>query len=273
MMKRILILCQANDSGAMQVAKVIGSQLGQKVVLVIHPEIFALTQWSHHIDRFGRATTCLRLPNQDDFNSESIGCLFNRLRYVPNMLFTSQKNRDYAGAELQALISSWIVALGMHVVNPISIVSGIASPISQPQWLSTARQCGLPISRYVTATASKLIGKILPGEVLHPLTDWPGKPGVIPAEIALDNSTRIPKETVLVCGNRVFGSLTEMFGISCLRLAQKMRYNLLEIQFGLIEGQFRVVAVSPYPLLESRWAVDETAEMVMDLALAGGCSV
>lgn len=272
MMKQILIICHTNDLGALQVSEIIASKLGRKAVYVMPSEVFALLQWSHRIDPFGRATTCIRLPNQADFDSKSIGCLFNRLRYVPNRPFSSQKNRDYAGAELQALISSWLLELGVHLVNPLSIESGIASPISHPQWLSAAQQCGLPIFRYVNATAHKLIDKILPGEVLNPLADWPGTSGVIPASIGLDHTVVIQRESILICGDQALGSLAQMFGDSCIKLAQKMRYNLLEVQFGLVQGQFRVIGVSPYPLLESSEAVDGAAQMIMDIAFDRGYS-
>jgi hypothetical protein len=265
-MKQILILCHTDDLGAIQVSEIIASKLGKKAVSVITPEVFALVQWSHCVDSSGQTTTRFRIPNQQDLDSEFIGCLFNRLRYVPSRPFTSQKNRDYAGAEIQALMSSWLLQLGEHLVNPISIISGIASPISHPQWMSAAQQSRLPIFRYVKTTAQKLIDKILPGEVLYPLADWPGKSGVIPAEIMLDHAAIMRRESILVCGDQALGSLAQMFGDASIRLAKKMQHNLLEIHFGLIQGEFRVIEISPYPLLESSEAVNGAAKLIMDLA-------
>jgi hypothetical protein len=271
-MKRVLILAHADDSGAMQVAKVIGSQLGSQAIEVIPPEILATFQWSHHIDSEGKATTLCKLPNQREFFPDSIGCLFNRLRYVSHIPFAHSlpKNRDYAVAELHALIISWIYELGMRVVNPLSLTSGIVSPISPSKWLSLAQQCGLPIGRYRKATAGSLIGKLLPGELLHPYLDLPGGSGAIPVEVLVDKSTFVSEESVLVCGDRAFGRLTEEFGVPCLMLANKIKCNLLEIRFGLIGGQYRVVEISPYPLLENPWAVNVAAQMIIDLALGTG---
>lgn len=268
MSKRVLILSHLDDSGAMQVAEVIGSQLGFRAVELLQPETLALTRWSHNIDCEGRATTSLKLTNHGEFNSESIGCLFDRLGYFPSIPFahSGEKNRNYAAAELQALVTSWKLELGTKVVNPLSIGSGIVSPISQRRWLSLAQQCGLPISRSVASTAGSLIDRILPGESLHQLADWPGGASQIPAEIIRDDIGGSVKESVLVCGNRVFGSLSEVFGLPCLKLARSIGYNLLEIQFGSFEGQFRVVEVSPSPLLTSSWAVNATAQMIVDLA-------
>lgn len=267
-MKQILILAHAGDVGAMTVGKVIASQLGGQAVAMLQPEILARSQWSHRLDCHGRAITWFKLPSQKEFSTDSIGCLFDRLQYLPHLPFShsSPKNQDYAAAEFHALVTSWLWELGECVVNPLKIGSGIVSQVSPSKWLSFAHQCGLPIIRYGTATAGSLLSQPRSGELLHADLDLPSGVGGIPVKIEIDEAVFAPGGSVFVCGERVVGSLAEEFGTRCLQLARAVGCNLLEVRFGSISGQLRVLEVSTQPLLDARWSIEATAELLINVA-------
>jgi hypothetical protein len=267
---QIVILAHADDPGAAKVLEALQAHPDLKPCLV-RPEALALARWHHEIDPGGHARTRLTLPNRMELRDESVGCVLNRLQYVVHPWFAraTQKDHDYANAELQALMCSWLAGLRRKVVNPI-LPSGMpATTASARRWLWAASAHGLPVARSVVTTSGALVGQPHPGERLSPRLCWPGGMGGTcgpgPAELAIDEAGA--ESSILIAGSTVRGPLASRFAQACLALARQTRHRLLELRFTCINAQARLVRVDSMPRLHDPDVIDAIARLLRQVAL------
>jgi hypothetical protein len=265
---RIVILAHPHDNGAAAWAATAAARLGSEAVTVLRPEALGLARWSHRIDSQGRAATRLTTPGGDTLDSSAILCLLNRLQYLPSARFqrAPPKDRDYAAAELQALVASWLSGLGDRVVNRAGPHGLAVGPASQYAWLALAATAGLPVSRRIMATSGGLVGRLYPGEHLRLRAPWPAGPrGPMPVEVSADDALD-PAGTVLVAGEEVVGTLAVSVGAACRAVARRCGCLLLEFRFCASAGAAALLAVDPLPALGQPWEVAATARLVEAVA-------
>jgi hypothetical protein len=110
----VIILAHASDTGAGLVAEWLAGAVGPQAVRIVRPETLSLARWSQHVDSYGRATTRVTWPRQEPLEDAQVGAVLNRIRYLPVPRFrgASAKDKDYASAEFQAVVSSWLARFG-----------------------------------------------------------------------------------------------------------------------------------------------------------------
>lgn len=255
----VLILAHATDSGAESVAAHFAHNFGSRAVRIIRPEMLSLARWSHRVDSRGRAATRLTLPRSEPIDDAGVGAVLNRIRYLPSLRFqrASAKDQDYAGAELQALVASWLAALDRRVVHVVREHPWV-TPVLPPQhWAKAAAEAGLPVATRIISSS--------PRALRYRSGHAPGKhrQGDAASHPAASDGT-VP--TVLVAGDRVGGLLSAGFGPQCLQAAHLLRFPLLEFRFATEEGSTVLVEVDPLPPLVEPWAAALTAGLLESLA-------
>ncbi len=264
-MKQVLVIAHATDAGAASVAARLRRELGAQAVHLVRPEALSLARWSHRVDEHGHASTNVTLPGKLPLYSADIGVALNRIRYLPVVRFqrSSPKDRDYAGAELQALVASWLAELGERAIHTVRRYPWVTPSLPAQHWASAAAACGLPVAMRRITTSERWR---LPGDGLH---------GEIRSACASYNDTRAQMQgegnegqislagSVLVAGNQVEGTLARQFGARCHAAARTLGFALLEFQFALVAGNPALVEVDPLPLIERPAAVEVTYRLVM----------
>ena len=165
-------------------------------------------------------------------------------------------DRDYATAEFQALVVSWLRSLGDRVVNDVDGVSAIGPSWTGRRALVEAQRAGLPVMTSVVATS----GRLVPG--------FSGSPYA--ARLPWMDVAGPPLEHVLVAGSQAFGRLADGFGAACITLAGRVRCRLLDVSFSIDESggsvDRRVSSVSPVPALRETWGIEAVAQLIESIA-------
>lgn len=266
---RAVILAHAHDLGATAVRANLSARLGPQNVTVVRPEILGLGCWSHWIGPTAEVQTNLRLPSGVEITSPGVSCLFNRLQYLPSPRFVRAppRDRDYAAAELQALVASWLHSLGPRVVNPVGPRGQAQGPNSRRGWLALAAACKLPVVRSMAATAGRLIYATPPDAHIQLREPWPGGVnGPIPVDVERRRPTDNEVEALLVAGDRVSGPLAAPFGAQCHEVARRSGCTLLEFRFGRFDGETAVFEIDPLPALTQAGAVSAAAALLLETA-------
>jgi len=141
----ILILAEPHDATAHRVAALARQAYSTPAVRVVSSlEIARAPRWSHEVGADGVATH-VRLVDGTTLRSGDIAGVFNRLWPVPASAFTSfdPTDREYAQAEMHALLVSWLASLTCPVINRASPHSLCGSPWSHVKWRIAAGRAGL----------------------------------------------------------------------------------------------------------------------------------
>jgi hypothetical protein len=256
----VLVLAHAHDAGASAVATRLRTLVDPDSVVVVRPEALGLAMWSHTISPCGDTRTWIQLPGGASISSESVDAVFNRLQYLPLPRFhkASPKDRDYADAELQALVASWLLSFGTRAINPVGPRGLSRGPVSQSGWLALAASIGLPVVRSARASAGRMLPKPTGAERIHGVA-WPGGlRGPAPAELHADSSSA---DSVLVVGDRALGALAQPFGKACVALARVADCTLLEVRFAQSVGGLAVCGVNAMPRLLDACEFEAVAEL------------
>lgn len=164
-----LILAHALDGGAQAVADLLATRLGTRLT-VLRPEWLGQAQWSQQLDGRGRSRTRICLHDGHSLESSEIGFVWNRIRTLPQASFraSTAQDRDYAGAELQALVASWLAELGERVEPPMRRHATVTPVPHHLHWAAAASRCGFtlatrpsaPVSFSVLCTPMELCGSV-----------------------------------------------------------------------------------------------------------------
>lgn len=259
MISTVVILAHTTDSGAESVAARLTLKFGSRAVRIVRPEMLSLARWSHRVDSSGRATTRLTLPKAGPVDDAGVGAVLNRIRYLPVSRFqsASAKDRDYAGAEMQALVASWLAGFGKRVVHVVREHPCVTPLLPLQHWAKPAAMCGLPVAvRTISSSPRALrLGA-------HRVLREPHSGDSAASEVASTGTAA----TVLVAGDRTGGLLSPTFGPRCLRAARLLGFPLLEFRFATEDGRPALVDVDALPPLMEPWAAALTADLLESLA-------
>ncbi len=245
-----LILADGPDPVAWRVAAALAAGTGLRP-LVVDTRALAPVRWSTRISDAGRTTTVVDLPLGDP--DDELGVLWCRGRTLPMARFAAAdpRDRDYAGAELRALVVAWLYSLGNRVVNTVD-GDGLAGPSWWPiRWLVEAGKCGLNPYPVTIATSGRAVA------------GWRGAPYDARRPVDLGEPAT---DSVLVLGQRVLGELASQVGAGCLALAARAGCRCLELSFVRHQGQWRLTAVDPVPMLRNQLEVQAAADLLVGVA-------
>lgn len=266
--RTVVVLADAGDAGAAGVVSALATRVDARRVVVVRPADLCRARWSHRVSESGAVSTRLGLPGGRILQDREIGAVLHRLTYLPLARFATAtaKDRDYARAELHALVASWLLGLGTRVLGTVSAYGEASGPISPLAALGYAERCGLPVARLGSATRWGLLGPPGPTERQVPRLAWPGaRSAPVPVDVV---PVLAQEETgrVLVVGDRAVGRLAEAYGPACRRLGGRLGTSLVEVRFALaVTGPVVVEALTcpPLDLPEQQVAV---AAVLADLA-------
>lgn len=244
MTAELVILAHATDRGARSVAARLASGPGPPAVRILVPELLGLGRWSHRVDPRGRVITRIAFPRAPPLVSTGMRAVLNRVQHlsVPHFRTASARDRDYATAELQAVVASWLCSLGDRVVQPVRTHPWVTPWVSRLCWVQAAAGAGLPVEEHRLTSA----------------------PPALPPEGPADPVARSASHsTVLVAGDAVGGTLARRFGGGCLAAARTIGLPLLEFRFAPAGDEVRLVHVDPLPLLLDPWEADMAAALLL----------
>jgi len=254
----ILIIAHASDSGAAQIASNLASALGSAAVQVVRPEMLSLARWSHQVDRRGRASTTIALrPGAKSLKDAAISAVFNRISYLPAARFSraSSKDRDYAGAEMHALVTSWLAGFGERAIHSLRKHPWVTPWLPLQRWASVAANCGLPVGKRTLGTLSRGydLAALAPDSNIRAQAAVPGNG---PREVG----------SVLVCGGEATGRLAPRFGLQALKAAEALGHRLLEFRFAIESGRMALSEVNPIPSLTGDWEARSVTNFLISVA-------
>jgi hypothetical protein len=115
---------------------------------MLRPEWLGQARWSQRIDGQGNARTLLRWHGRHDLDSSQPGLVWNRIRLLPQAAFrtSAAHDRDYAGAELQAMVASWLADMGTRVEPPMRRHAAVTPPLHHLHWAGIASRCGFALA-------------------------------------------------------------------------------------------------------------------------------
>lgn len=266
--RSVVVLAHAGDAGATGVVSALATRVDPRRVVVVRPADLCRARWSHRVSESGAVSTRLGLPDGRVLHDREVGAVLHRLTYLPLARFATAtaRDRDYARAELHALVGSWLLGLGTRVLGSVSAYGEASGPVSPLAALAHAGRCGLPVARLGIATRWGLLGPPGAAERQVPRLAWPGARS---APVPVDVVPALPPgetERVLVVGDRMIGRLTGAHGMACRRLGERLGTRLVEVRFAMGEVGPVVVEVltcPPLDLPEQRAAV---AGVLADLA-------
>lgn len=172
-----LILAHALDGGAHAVADILAPRLGKRLS-VLRPEWLGQAQWSQQLDERGRARTRICWHGGHSLESSQIGFVWNRIRMLPQAGFraSTPQDQDYAGAELQALVASWLAELGERAEPPMRRHAAVTPVLHHLHWAAAASRCGFTLTTRPSPSMSFSVLRT-PMELCGPATaataNWP----------------------------------------------------------------------------------------------------
>ena len=240
---QLLVLAHATDTGASSVAARLAGRLGSEKVRVVRPEVLGLARWSHRVGSRGRACTRMTLPNAETLVSADVGAVLNRIQYlsVPRFRSASAKDREYAGAELHAVVASWLAEFGDRAIHNVRRHPWVVPFLAHQQWVSAAAANHLPVApRKTEIRAGNGAEDVIGGGSLS--------------------------GSVLVAVGTAAGSLAGEFGERCIAATRAIGFPLLEFHFAVEQGKTVLVQVDPLPRLVDPWAACMVSDLLASLA-------
>ncbi len=236
MSKGVVIVAGSADGGAASLVQALLARGSPPTV--VEPSWLAGARWTHALDTSGRAATTIGLPDGRWIRDGEVGAVLCRAPAVPQPRFARSPaaDRDYASAELGALVVSWLRGLGDRVVNDVDGISPVGPSWAPWRALDEARQAGLPVAPSLVATS----GRLVPG--------FRGSP--YDARRPFATAPREIVDRVVVVGSRAYGGPAADLGPACVRLAERARCRVLEVGFSLgDDGRLEAGWVSAVPAL------------------------
>lgn len=251
-----LVLCGVDDRSAVRVYCALRDRLGSKAVELVSAEEMALAPgWRHTIES-GRVDTVLTLPGGRRLQMEQMGLVFQRIQQVdvPQFQGSRPDDREFALAEMQALLLSWLAGLPCPVVNRAGPRGLCGAQRSRFEWLALAVSAGLPTRGFELVSEARRFGRSsftphvpVSGAVLD---DPPPMPqatllGRAPAQY-LEPIDSL-QHRVLVAGGRCLNVPPDTSAEGFLNLARLSGESLLEIRLGRIRGEWRFCGATTIP--------------------------
>jgi hypothetical protein len=177
--------------------------------------------------------TIVHLPGGHRLDGGQVAFVWNRIRLLPQAAFRNSppQDRDYAAAELQALVASWLAELGEHVEPSIRRHACVTPALHLLQWTAVANRCGL---------------------ALAPTTSVPESFSVL----------RTPMQ---ICG-AFSRSWPTTFQRACHAMARELGFALLSLGFRGTPGAPLLCRVDAHPALTATDEVQAVARWLSDRA-------
>jgi hypothetical protein len=236
---QLLILAHALDTGAQSVAMALSPLLDCRLTL-LRPEWLGQANWLQRMDGEGRAHTQLCWRNGHRLDSTQIRLVWNRTRLLPQAAFRfgNVQDRDYAGAELQALVASWLASMDERVEPSMRRHACVTPLLTGMHWTTAASRCGLALAtRSVAAEDFWLLRT--------------------PLEIRGTDGTDLPPQLVRACH----------------ALAEDLGFAVLSLGFRGTPGAPRLCRVDAHPALATPGEVQAVARWLShsyELGLSAG---
>jgi hypothetical protein len=233
----LLILADAaTDATAVRLSLLANESM--PATLVAPVELALAERWVHRVQgRVVRTTFTTR--GGITIDSDTVVGVFNRLWMVPApALQVRVEDREYAQAELHALVVSWLAGLRCPVINPASPHALCGSPLSPLRWHVLAHRAGLePLAMRFTTSRRRFpaLGKIRVADGVA-LTDHVGDPLLAVGPAALADVTGTRTASMLVVADDVWpegfehDEATPLIG-SCVHLARAAGLVLMRVNF------------------------------------------
>jgi len=257
----VIVLAPSHDRGAVAVARTAAARRGAGAVHLVTPsELTGARGWTHAVDARGGVTGDVVLRSGTVLAPDAIGCVLNRCFVVaaPAFARAQPRERDYAAAEMHALVVSWLEGLGCPVINRADTMLGSTT---RRQWLMRAIAAGIPVVRDVVATSVSLVPPELRDRV-SVRGPWPDTRLVARQPVEAGDEVVPPFVDVLVAGDRVHGELPPSLQRRCVELARGAGHALLALSFVARGPQLRLAYVDPMPPLLDQVAVDAVAGLL-----------
>jgi len=248
----VLVVGDADDGGARAVAQAVARARPDRDVRWVPGPTWARVRWTHRVSATGIVRTRLTLPGpgRAPLRDEDVAAVWYRASARPPhaLAAAAPADQDYAAAELQALVVSWLAGLGDRVVNAVSGDGPGGPPLPAARWRVEAAAVGLPVTRAVAATSQRLV----PG--------WSGSPWDArrPGE-----SSAGPGSRVLVAGDRVVGARSTALAAGYRALAAAGGCRVLAVT---VDADGGVCDADPVGALTSPDEVDAVARLLREVA-------
>jgi hypothetical protein len=218
---RYLVIAAPTDETAIRVYCELRSRHGADAVKIVSSEELEMApRWILQLDS-REACSEVRLASGLTIESGAVSAVFQRIRYAqaPHFAASSQYDREYAAAEMHAVLLSWLASLRCPVVNPPHPMGLGGLERRQIDWLLLGMRAGLPVIELELTVGL--------GETLEPLG--------------------MERRSVLVAGASVVGDVPDGHAEACVRLAALSGCTLLEVFFAPAADGWRFVGATPYP--------------------------
>jgi hypothetical protein len=276
MKARCLVLCHIDDRSAVRVYCSLRKRLGADAVELVSGEELALApRWSHAVDS-GRVGTELTLADGRRLQTDRMGVVFQRIRQLDMPQFARAKpdDREYAVAEMQALLLSWLAGLSCPVVNRAGPRGLCGADRSRLEWMKLAASAGLPTRGCELASEARRFPRpdFLPHLAINGTGAEDPPPILRPqllgrAPVQYLEPVEGPHRHVLVAGGRCFGLPVGASAAACLKLAGLSGDHLLGIHLGKVRGIWRFCGATPLPEISAE-AADFVADTLAEMRMA-----
>jgi hypothetical protein len=224
-------------------------------MLVSSNELIYAPYWHHQIRSDGTMSE-VELADGKRLISSKIDVVFNRLSNISITHFVQEGDCYYATMEMYALLLSWLHSFPCKVINP-AVPRGLgAHRYSQIVWLMRAAQAGLPVRNLHFTTNPRNFPK--PNYTPYPPFDMSGGTALIePLAVPFSGNRPIyfmepvsqNRQRVLIVGEEIIGGLGIKYTDALRQLARNAGCDLLQVDFGRFDTQWKVIAVDAFPQL------------------------
>ncbi|MBN3817314.1 hypothetical protein G3N57_12145 [Paraburkholderia sp. Se-20369] len=196
-------------------------------------EIVLAPMWEHRVDDTG---VCTHVRMHDHGTLGEPAVIFNRIVQLEGFPLQRSvtEDRDYAHAEMAALLLSWLAGVQCPVINRPSPV-GLAGSVNRPLvWQKLAQKAGLRTTHAFVTTSTRRF----PAPLRLKCVPQPGPQAVHASQFVRLNqfgwfadSTDTSSDSVFVVGGRVIGNVSPSILAGALRLATMSGLDVLELHF------------------------------------------
>lgn len=254
---RFLILAEMSDPTALEVFAWLRLRHSDNSVLrLTSEEVCDASTYNHRLCEC-EASSRMRIADGSEIQSQNLGVVLNRLRYLSIRRFSSSReiDRDYANAEMSSFLLSWLAAMPCPVVNPPSSI-WLAGSAWHPFSLQTmAAEAGLDV---LDLTSTSNARRFCPSREMRLLdfafSESHGRPYKAPLILNQPGTFVEPvgdrEVSLLVVGDRVLGQLPPELRTPSIRLVQKLGLDLAKVFFVESEGDvgsWKFAGLDPYP--------------------------
>ena len=239
-----LVLCEADDLGALWVYESLRARDGSAVELVTAGALAYGLSWEY---RLGTSTDALRIQLSEgrEIHGDQVTGVLNRLHTLPSdhMKEPAEDDLDYCVQEVYSFGMAWLSSIPAPVVNPPSAAGLSGGCRHRSEWLWQAAKAGLEIPEYRHHSGAGGHG---PGE-----------------DLVLDDPRLEAMPVVIVLGNRVFMEAPDSVQDGCRRLAAASGVPLLGASF-VRDAANRWLFVNATVLPDLRFAGDGFARALVE---------